>query len=80
EGAFRMEYPDEMMEFALIIEEFVFKYPLFECTDEGYLRKISAFQSMLEHMLGLEMGCLDQLSVFCQRIMKNQRSENRDKV
>jgi AcrR family transcriptional regulator len=80
EGVFKIEYPAEMMEFALIIEEFVFKYPMFECGAEKYLRKISAYQSLLELMLGLEKGCLEQLSVFCQRIMENQRSEIHDKI
>ncbi|AIZ56393.1 putative DNA-binding transcriptional regulator [Candidatus Methanoplasma termitum] len=80
EGFFKTDHPAETIEFALIVEEFVFKYPMFECGDEQYLRKISAYQSLLENMLGLERGSLDQLSDFCEIIKNNQRRGIHDKV
>ena len=74
DGFFKTTHPAEIIEFALIVEEFVFKYPMFECSDEQQMRKISAYQTMLENLLGLESGSLDNLSDFCLKI-KNNRGE-----
>ena len=71
DGFFKTDHPAETIEFALIVEEFVFKYPMFECSDEQYLRKVSAYQTLLENMLGLDKGSLDQLSAFCLKIKDN---------
>ena len=80
EGFIKTDHPAETIEFALIVEEFVFKYPMFECNDEQYSRKISAYQTMLEKMLGLEKGSLEKLSDFCQIIKDNHGRRIHDKI
>ena len=71
DGFFKTDHPSETIEFALIVEEFVFKYPMFECDNEQYLRKVSAYQTLLEDMLVLERGSLNQLNDFCLKIKDN---------
>lgn len=73
EGIFHTEYPAEVIEFALLIEEFIFKYSMFEYDEQRYLRKIAAFQKTLELTLGLKTGSLNQLSSFCEQTNKKQR-------
>ena len=67
EGIFKVEYPAEAIELALMLEELAFKYPMFECNHEQFIRKISAFQLMLELTLGLEKDSLNQLSIFLSK-------------
>ena len=76
EGAFKTDYPSEIIEFALLLEESIFKYPMFECDNQQLIRKTQAFQSILESALGLQNGKLDGLSEFCEQTVKIKRSEN----
>jgi Transcriptional regulator len=76
EGVFKTDYPSETIEFALLLEELALKYPMFECDDQHYMRKIRAFQSMLESALGLQRGILDGLSEFCEQTVRIKRGGN----
>ena len=67
EGTFKTDHPCEIVEFALLLEELTFKYPMFECNREQYIRKALAFQSMLESALGLQRGKLSSLLTFCEQ-------------
>ncbi|MCL2343465.1 MAG: TetR/AcrR family transcriptional regulator [Firmicutes bacterium] len=74
EGVFHVEHPSEVIELALTLEELVFKYPMFDCSREAYMKKIAAFQVMVELALGLEKGALNQLSVFMSTNSKNLKN------
>lgn len=73
EGVFHTDYPTEVIEFALLLEELAFKYPMFECDEERFSKKIAAYQTVLELSLGLEKGSLGHLSSFCEETRKKQR-------
>lgn len=72
EGIFKTEFPNEIVFFALVIEEWIFKYPMLECDEKQYVDRILAYQHILELSLGLERGKLNVLSDFCKRIVEMQ--------
>lgn len=66
EGTFNTQYPKEVVEFLLTSSQFMMDPAIFNWTQEELIEKMTAFEYIVEKLLGVEKGSLNYISQICE--------------